>query len=218
MKFRAVIFDLDGTLLDTIEDLADSMNAALSVLGFPEKTAAECKILVGDGLDAFIRRALPPTCAADAAAAGKLKDLVRAEYRARQAVKTRPYPGIREMLEELSRRGIPMAILSNKPHDTTRSVVDRQFPDISFVFVFGHRDDVPAKPDPAGALEIAGRLNLKPEEILYVGDTNTDMRTAKAAGMFAAGVLWGFRTAEELRKNGAAVLVAAPADLLDLLV
>ena len=218
MKFRAVIFDLDGTLLDTIEDLTDSINAALATLGLPGKTAAECQILVGDGMDMFIRRSLPPSCAEDPAAVRKLNDLVRAEYRVRQAVKTKPYPGIRETLEAISRRGIPMAVLSNKPHNLTQSVVSRFFPEIAFACVFGHRDDVPVKPDPSGALEIAGRLGLTPEEILYVGDTNTDMRTAAAAGMFAAGVLWGFRTAEELKKNGAGVLIAEPAELLDLLV
>jgi len=217
MRFRAVIFDLDGTLLDTIEDLTDSMNAALRAMGHPQKTVAECKILVGDGLDTFIRRSLPPSCADDPAAARKLRELIRAEYRVRQAIKTKPYPGIREMLEEISRRGLPMAVLSNKPHDSTLAVVSRYFPGIAFAFVFGHRDDAPPKPDPSGALEIADRLGLTPEEVLYVGDTNTDMRTAAAAGMFAAGVLWGFRTAEELRKNGASVLIAEPAELLDLL-
>jgi phosphoglycolate phosphatase len=217
MKFRAVIFDLDGTLLDTIEDLTDSMNAALSAMGHPTKTVAECKNLVGDGLETFIRRSLPPSCAGDPVAARKLRELIREEYRLRQAVKTRPYPGIREMLDGMIARKIPVSILSNKPHETTLKVVARQFPDVKFEYVFGHRDDVPAKPDPSGALEIARLLGLAPAEVLYVGDTNTDMQTAVAAGMFAAGVLWGFRTADELRKNGAGILVAKPAELLDLI-
>lgn len=217
MKYRAVIFDLDGTLLDTIEDLTDSMNAALARMGYPAKTVAECKTLVGDGLATFIRRSLPPPCAGDPEAARKLRDLIRAEYGLRNAVKTRPYPGIPEMLEAMLKRRIPLAVLSNKPHDSTLEVVSKHFPNVGFTYVFGARDDVPVKPDPAGALEVARLLGVPPGEVLYVGDTNTDMQTATAAKMFAVGVLWGFRTADELRKNGARILVSNPAELLDLL-
>jgi phosphoglycolate phosphatase len=216
MKFRAVIFDLDGTLLDTIEDLTDSMNASLAQMGYPTKTVAECKILVGDGLGTFISRSLPPSCADDPEAARRLRELIRTEYRKRNADKTRPYPGIREMLASLGRKGIPLAILSNKPHDSTREVVEKYFPDVDFRFVFGAREDVPVKPHPEGALAIARMLDVSPAEVLYVGDTNTDMQTASAAGMFAAGVLWGFRTADELKKNGARVLIAEPMELCDL--
>jgi len=217
MKFRAVLFDLDGTLLDTIEDLTDSMNAALSQMGYPGKTLEECKILVGDGLGTFIRRSLPPSCADDPEAARRLRELIRTEYRNRNADKTRPYPGIRELLAELGRLGIPMAVLSNKPHDSTIEVIGKYFPTIPFCFVHGAREDVPVKPHPEGALAISRLLKVPPAEILYVGDTNTDMQTASAAGMFAVGVLWGFRTADELRKNGARVLVARPAEILGLL-
>ena len=217
MKFRAVIFDLDGTLLDTIEDLTDSMNAALARMGFPAKTVEECKALVGDGLATFIRRSLPPSCAGDLEAARKLREGVRAEYRLRNASKTRPYPGIPEMLEALIQRRVPLAVLSNKPHDSTLEVVSKYFPNIAFACVFGARDDVQVKPDPAGALEIARRLDVPPGEVLYVGDTNTDMQTAAAAKMFGVGVLWGFRTADELLRNGARILISNPAELLDLL-
>ncbi len=217
MKFRAVIFDLDGTLLDTIEDLTDSMNAALARMGYPPKTVKECKTLVGDGLATFIRRSLPPSCADDPKTARKFREWIRAEYRLRNASKTRPYPGIPEMLEALLRRRVPLAVLSNKPHDSTLEVVSKYFPNIGFACVFGARDDVPVKPDPAGALEIALRLGVPPGEILYVGDTNTDMQTAAAAKMFGVGVLWGFRTADELQKNGARILISNPAEILDLL-
>jgi len=217
MKFRAVIFDLDGTLLDTIEDLTDSMNAALARMGYAAKTVEECKTLVGDGLATFIRRSLPPACAEDPAAARKLRELVRTEYRLRNAAKTRPYPGIPEMLKAMLKLRIPLAVLSNKPHDSTLEVVEKHFPDIGFKYVFGARDEVPVKPDPSGALKIARALGIPPGEVLYVGDTNTDMQTAAAAKMFAVGVLWGFRTADELRKNGARILVAKPSELLDLL-
>jgi len=214
MPWRAVIFDLDGTLLDTIEDLTDSMNAALTRLGFTERTVADCKNLVGDGLATFIRRALPPEARDDEAAARNLRDLMRAEYRLRSTVKTKPYPGIPATLDGLTERGIPMAVLSNKPHDSTLAVINHYFSGWTFTVVLGARDGTPVKPDPAGALEIASRLDLSPAEFVYVGDTNTDMQTAAAAGMYAAGALWGFRTAEELLANGAKILLEKPEDLL----
>jgi len=217
MPHRAVIFDLDGTLLDTIEDLADSMNAALARMGHPARTVAECKMLVGDGLEAYVRRALPPAAAEDPRERARLWELMQAEYAVRNARKTRPYPGVPELLDALTARRIPTAILSNKPQDATLVVVRHYFSRWSFASVFGARDTVPVKPDPAGALEIAALLGIAPSEFAYVGDTNTDMRTAIAAGMFPVGALWGFRTAEELRTNGAKVLLEAPLDLLPIL-
>jgi len=214
MTFKAVVFDLDGTLLDTIEDLTDSMNAALARMGYPGKTVEESKNLVGDGLKTFVRRALPPEAADDPAAIARLKDLMRAEYRIRDDVKTRPYEGIPELLDALSRRDFPMAVLSNKPHDSTLSVMTKFFSRWRFRVVYGARDGVAVKPDPCGALEIARALDIAPAEIAFVGDTNTDMLTANAAGMFAIGALWGFRTAEELTANGAKALIAHPLELL----
>ncbi len=214
MTLNAVIFDLDGTILDTIEDLTDSMNAALFAMGLLPRTLAECRNLVGDGLDTFVRRALPESVRDDPAAAVRLKELMRGEYRLRSSVKTRPYAGIPELLDELGRRGTRMAVLSNKPHDSTLAIVRHFFPGRPFDPVFGAREGVPAKPDPAGALEIARSWKSAPAEIAYLGDTNTDMRTATAAGMFACGALWGFRTAAELTANGANVLLEKPADLL----
>jgi phosphoglycolate phosphatase len=215
MNLRAALFDLDGTLLDTIEDLTDSMNAALSSMGFPVLTVDACKTLVGDGLSIFIRRALPEAARGDAESVRRLQETMRAEYRMRCAVKTRPYPGIREMLNGLAARGIPMAVLSNKPHVATLSVVGHYFPDVAFRAVLGARENVPIKPDPAGALEIAALLDVPPEEILYLGDTNTDMQTAVAAGFFGVGALWGFRTAAELRGSGARALAERPEDILE---
>ncbi|MGD0783605.1 MAG: HAD family hydrolase [Candidatus Aminicenantales bacterium] len=215
MSVRAAIFDLDGTLLDTIEDLTDSMNAALAGLGFPARTIAECKSLVGDGLATFVRRALPKAERDNLESVRRLHEAMRAEYRLRSTVKTRPYPGISEMLGALAARGIPLAVLSNKPHPATLSVIAHYFPGTAFRAVLGARENVPIKPDPSGALEIAALLELPAGEILYVGDTNTDMQTAAAAGMFGIGALWGFRTAAELRAAGARALAARPEDLLD---
>lgn len=217
MRFKAVIFDLDGTLLDTIEDLTDSMNAALAGLGFPGRSIEECKQLVGDGLATFVERVLPPEARDNPAIAARLTERMRAEYKRRNAVKTKPYEGITELLDTLTERAMAMAVLSNKPHDSTVEIVKKYFPRWTFRAIFGAREGVPIKPDPAAALEIAQILNVAPAEILYLGDTNTDMWTAYAAGMFAVGALWGFRTARELKATGAKILIEKPMDFLSLL-
>ncbi len=214
MILKAAIFDLDGTLLDTIEDLTDSMNAALAGLGYPPRSIAECKALVGDGIATFIQRSLPDEAKGNPEIADRLHDRVRAEYRFRKADKTHPYPGVEEMLNGLAARKIPLAVLSNKPHLSTLEVVERFFPRRPFRIVFGARESAPIKPDPAGALEIAAALAVAPAEVLYLGDTNTDMLTAVAAGMFPLGALWGFRTADELLAHGAKALAAHPRDVL----
>jgi phosphoglycolate phosphatase len=139
---------------------------------------------------------------------------MKAEYAARRTGKTRPYPGIPETLDELAARGIPAAVLSNKPHEETLAVIRHYFPGHEFRAVLGAREGVPVKPDPAGALEIAALFGLPPAGVFYLGDTNTDMQTAVAAGMFPAGALWGFRTAEELAANGAQSLFERPPDIL----
>jgi phosphoglycolate phosphatase len=139
---------------------------------------------------------------------------MREEYRVRNSRKTRPYPGVEEMLDALAGRGVPAAILSNKPHDSTLEVVGRFFPGRAFKVVLGARDGVPVKPDPGGAIEIAAQLGFSPADILYLGDTNTDMQTATTAGMFAVGALWGFRTAGELLAHGAKALVEHPREVL----
>jgi len=216
MAFKAVIFDLDGTLLDTIEDLTDSMNAALAEMGLPGRTLDECKQLVGDGLETFVRRALPGSARQNPAMTARLKELMRAEYRIRQTRKTRPYPGIPETLEALSQKGIPLAVLSNKPHDATLAVMDRYFSRWKFGAVFGARDGIPVKPHPQAAIEICRLFRLEPDEFAYIGDTNTDMQTASAAGMYPIGALWGFRTAAELLANGARLLLEKPEDVIRL--
>jgi len=217
MKFKAVIFDLDGTLLDTIEDLTDSMNSALSRMGYPAQTTEACKQLVGDGIDVFVQRVLPLEARGNPEIADRLKKLMRAEYQRRGERNTQPYGGVPELLDALTERKIGLAILSNKPHDSTLRVTKKFLSQWPWQAIFGARDGVPIKPDPAAALEISQILNRPPEEILYVGDTNTDMWTAEAAGMYAVGVLWGFRTADELTKSGAKILISNPRELLDLL-
>lgn len=212
----AVIFDLDGTLLDTLADLADSANEALSEHGHPVHPVDSFRTFVGDGMATLMERILPEA-ARTPEKIGLLLERYRSAYDARWKLKTQPYPGIVDMLKALAARGIPMAVLSNKPQAYTEIVVAHFLGDHRFEVIFGQRDSVPRKPDPAGAVEIAEQLKLPPSEILFVGDTSTDMDTATAAGMVAVGALWGFRPEAELRAHGAKFLIAEPAELLPLL-
>lgn len=210
---EAIIFDLDGTLLDTIADLTDAMNAALAKRGYSPRSAEECKCLVGEGTDVFARGALPPD-ARQPKIIGNLIDGYRAEYAKHWTRKTKPYPGIVDLLKELDARGIPMAVLSNKRDEVVKQAVSHFLPETPFAEVRGARPSVPLKPDAAAALLLAERLGSYPRRVLFVGDTKTDMQTARSAGMVAVGALWGFRTGNELRRNGAEHIVACPAEIL----
>ena len=216
MNFEAVIFDLDGTLLDTIADHTDSMNIALSHFGFPVHDVESCKMFVGDGVEMFAFRALPEH-SRDQAMVTKCAAFVREEYSKRWAKKTRPYEGVSKLLDELSLRNLKMAILSNKPDDSTKEMVAELLSRWRFHPVAGAQPSVPKKPDPTLAIQISQQLGVSPEQFLYLGDTGTDMKTAQGAGMFAVGVLWGFRSAEELQHAGAKVLVKHPKEVLNLL-
>ena len=216
MTKRAVLFDLDGTLLDTLADLANSMNAALASRGLLTHPTESYRHFVGDGVDMLVRRAAPQ-CENDAALRTLLGQAMRDEYSRRWAEHARPYDGIEQMLAAISERGLAMAILSNKPHEFTRMCVERFLPGWNFAVVQGVDDSTQPKPDPAGALAVAHALGPAPGEIVYLGDTNTDMITANAAGMFAVGALWGFRSADELLESGAAAIIEHPTDLLELL-
>lgn len=216
MRSRAVLFDLDGTLLDTLEDLANAMNRVLEAWGLPPHQVQAYRFLVGDGVENLVRRALPdgmrnPQILARAVVA------MREEYSRSWAVRTRPYDGVAELLDGLRARGVPMAILSNKPDDFTRRIVATMLGSWEFHPVLGERPGVPRKPHPRGALEIASSLGIPPDGFLYLGDTDTDMRTAVAAGMFPVGALWGFRSARELLSSGAQRLIQRPQELLELL-
>jgi phosphoglycolate phosphatase len=216
MKYKAVIFDLDGTLLDTIEDLGDSMNSVLEKHGYPVHDLKAYKYFVGNGMRNLVLRALPED-RRDSASVDQGLIEMRGEYSRRWAEKTRPYPGIPALLDALTEKGMKLAVLSNKLDKFSKDIVKKLLPDWSFYPVYGEREGVPIKPDPAGALEIAEILGLNPEEFLYLGDTGIDMKTAAAAGMYAIGVLWGFRDAEELEKNGANTIIADPLEVLKLL-
>jgi len=212
---EAIIFDLDGTLLDTIDDISDSMNHVLGLHGYLPHTIAEYKLFVGDGAANLVKRSVRGTGAADDMLL-RLETEYRAEYLKRQANKTKPYDGIPELLSALTDRGVQKAVLSNKPHDSTEKVIAHYFPDVVFQAIIGQRQGRPIKPDPGGALEILGILNVNKADVLYVGDTGTDMLTAKAAGLKAVGVLWGFREKDEMIRHGADTCVEHPMDILTL--
>ena len=216
MNHKAIIFDLDGTLLNTIEDLTDSMNLTLSRFGFEGHDQETYKYFIGDGIETLVIRALPLE-SRNPEIITQCVEAMREEYALRWDKKTHPYPGIPELLDALSQRGWPISILSNKPDDSTRMVVAKMLPKWAFQIVLGARPSVPKKPDPAAALEIAGLLGLDPGQFVYIGDTGTDMKTAVEAGMFPVGALWGFRTAQELLAHGAKVLIEKPLDLLQYL-
>jgi phosphoglycolate phosphatase len=213
---RALIFDLDGTLLNTLEDLADSGNAALAAVGLPEHPADAYRMFVGLGVAELVQRMLPEA-RRDEATCKRVGALFMDEYTVRWKIKTRAYPGIPELLESLRSLGLPVCVLSNKPQAYTDLTVREFFPGFPFARVRGARPEVPNKPHPAGALALAGELGLAPGQIAFVGDSATDMKTARGAGMLPVGVLWGFRDEAELTGNGARRLIRAPADLLPLL-
>lgn len=216
MNQKTVIFDLDGTLLDTLEDLAYASNLVLAECGHPEHPVEKYRYFVGDGLRVLMERIVPSTCTpADIDHCCTLFNRIYGEYWDRA---TRPYPGIDEMLQQLGRVGVRLAVLSNKPHQFTTVYVDRFFPGHRFDLVFGQREGVKKKPDPAGAYEIAEKLGVRPAQCIYVGDTAVDMQTGKSAGMFTIGVLWGFRTLEELKENNADLIVHHPREIVDYVV
>lgn len=211
---RAVMFDLDGTLLDSLADLAAATNAALSEQGCPTHPESAYRYFVGDGVRALVSRAMPPERREDGALFDRLLAGQRAHYGNGWNRQTRPYDGIPALLAALAGRGVPTAVFSNKPDDFTRAMVAHYFPDHVFADVRGARPGTPLKPNPAGAVAIAEALAIPPPDWLYLGDTGIDMQTARSAGMIAAGVLWGFRPVDELRDAGAGILLRRPEDAL----
>jgi phosphoglycolate phosphatase len=216
LKLRAAIFDLDGTLLDTLGDLALAYNAALGRLGFPTHPTDAYRNFVGSGIEASVRRSLPEG-RADEETVSEVVKVVREEYAERWPLGTRPFGGIPDVLDDLVRRCVPMSILSNKPDDTARLMVGQLLPEWPFVVVSGARPGCPEKPDPVAALEIAGKMGARPDECAFIGDSGVDMQTARNSGMFGIGVLWGFRDERELRDSGAAAVAAKPSELLQFL-
>lgn len=215
VTFKAVIFDLDGTLLDTVEDIAKASNQVLAARGFPTHPLEVHRAAIGNGARQLMLSVLPES-ARDPITVQECFEAFRKEYGERWNVKTRPYPGIPEMLDGLQSRGLRLAVLSNKPVELTRKCVHGLLSKWKFEMILGAEDHRPSKPDPSGAIEIANRLGIKADEFLYLGDSGVDMKTATAAGMVAVGALWGFRGREELLRDGALVLLEHPEEMLHL--
>ncbi len=214
--FEAIIFDLDGTLLDTLGDIGDSVNLMLAESGFPGHTTDDYRRFIGNGIKMIVTRALPIERRSDEMVAACVRR-AREIYWKNWKNKTRPYDGITDLLDNLKKRDLPLAVLSNKPHDFTVRYVNAFFIELDFKVVMGQTDQFPVKPDPASALEIARQIGLPPSSFLFVGDSAVDMKTATAAGMYAVGVAWGFRGPKELQENGCQTLVNHPLEILSLL-
>ena len=199
--FNAVIFDLDGTLLDTLQDIADSVNEALKHLNISTHVEAY-KNFVGDGIDVLAARALPDSHY-DNATVTRLIEFINGEYSKRCANKTVPHHGVPDLLGELTFRNIKIDVLSNKPHNFTEIIVSKMLSRWYFEAVVGTSPSVANKPNPTAALHITQQLGIHPTEFLYLGDSGVDMGMAIGADMYPVGALWGFRSARELLSSGA---------------
>lgn len=199
--FKAAIFDLDGTLLNTIEDLANASNYALRINGFNEHKIDDYKTFVGNGAYVLIQRILPQEHRSKENIDKVFSDFDY-YYGLHMNDNTKPYTGIIELLDKLKSAGIKTAVVSNKPHQFTKEIISRYFDD-KIDFVYGKREGYNTKPDPATVLEVVKLFNLNKDEIIYIGDSNVDMATAENAGLQSVGVSWGFRSVEELEEAGA---------------
>jgi phosphoglycolate phosphatase len=220
MRFKCVIFDLDGTLVDTIADIASSMNRALSAHGFPQVHPLEYTKMVGWGIKRLAQLALPPGIG-DGADGQRLVEAVAQDatrfYAERPLVHAAPYPGIVELVTELKQHKIKTAVLSNKPDPVARLVVEGLFPPYSFNAIYGDREGVARKPDPTAAWDILLEVDSTPRETIFVGDSEIDIETAHAAGCPVIGVSWGFRTRQALENARAEWIIEKPRELLDII-
>ena len=214
MRYQAVLFDLDGTLLDTLADLAEASNRVLAGRGLKPYPVEDYRYFVGNGVRHLLECILPRPLREKEEEIEAAIAAFQQEYAKNWQEHTKAYQGIAELLDYLSANGYRLAVLSNKPQHFTELCVHTLLADWHFDSVLGQREGIPRKPHPAGALETARVLGLPPSAILYAGDTGVDMRTAQQAGMDAVGVLWGFRDAEELRATGAELLAQTPQELI----
>ncbi|OXB05781.1 HAD family hydrolase [Flavobacterium pectinovorum] len=215
MKFKGIIFDLDGTLVNSLEDISDAMNTVLTGLNYPTHTYDIYQYFIGSGLRNLVSKALPASNNSDKQIEICFDCMIN-EYREVCTIKTKPYEGIITLLDNLFSRNIKLAVFSNKADELTKKIAAEIFPNY-FDAAVGLSTEELKKPNPFEALEISKNWNLKPEEILFVGDSDIDMQTAINANMFAVGVSWGYRTEEELIGSGAKVVINKPSELIEIL-
>ena len=211
-NIEAIIFDLDGTLLNSLEDIAESANEVVKRFGAAPHSVEAYRYFVGDGLAMLMKRVMPDN--SSSAVLVESIECFQSIYSERWYKKTKPYDGIMEMLELFQRSGIKMAILSNKPDTFTQKCVNLFFPKIKFSAVVGKKEDSPPKPDPYSTLKIIDALTVHPERSLFVGDSSIDIKTGIGAGMITVGVDWGFRTKIELEEAGAYHIISSPQELI----
>jgi phosphoglycolate phosphatase len=216
MKYKGILFDLDGTLADTLDDIAGSMNRVLLTHGYPVHQVDDYKLLVGRGLENLVAQSLPLHARQADTVRQCHQEMIR-DYAQNCLVKTHLYEGIQNMLDSLIKKKVKLAVFSNKDEPITIQIVNQLLGDVQFLKIMGALPDFPKKPDPAGAIVISKLMNSSPEELIYMGDSDVDMITANRAGMFAVGVLWGFRSKEELLSNGAKALLNHPLELLNII-
>lgn len=214
---RLVIFDLDGTLLDTIGDLSAACDAVLAARGLPRHSEEGYRRMIGNGIRRLVERALPESMRDETTVESVRRQFVE-YYIDHIDIHTRPYDGIQELVRELSARGVLLAVVSNKFQRGTEMLIRRFFGDTEFVAVFGQREGVPLKPDPQSDMEILRMTGVDPSECVHVGDSQVDMATARAAGVHSTGVSWGFRPREELVASGAEHIADSAAELLDIII
>jgi len=215
MKFKGIIFDLDGTLVNSLEDISDAMNIVLTGLEYPTHTYDTYQYFIGSGLRNLVSKALPASNNTEEQIETCFECMVN-EYRKICTFKTKPYEGIIELLENLSSKNIKLAVFSNKADELTKKIATEIFPNY-FDSAVGLSTELLKKPNPFEAIEISKKWNLKPEEILFVGDSDIDMQTAINANMFPVGVSWGYRTEEELKASGAKLVINNPLELPEIL-
>ena len=215
MKIKAVLFDLDGTLLNTLDDIADSANFTLEQFGYPTHPIDAYRYFVGNGVDNLIKVILPEEARTPETLLS-FKNSYLERYGAHSMDTTRPYGGVPEMVAELKNMSLKLAVASNKPDASSKSTISRTFAEGIFDIVAGGRGDMPLKPDPAIVHYILGEFGIPPAEALFVGDTSVDLETAKNAGCPSVGVLWGFRP-EEASNAGADFVTAHPSELTELI-
>ena len=216
MNIKACVFDLDGTLLYTLDSMAKAGNRVLKELGFSALPVENYRYYCGDGAEMLVRRLLEDAGDKDQEFFEQAAPMYREYFSEDPLFGVHPYPDMENLLTILKNRGLKLAVCSNKPDAATTEVIEKMYPGV-FETVIGQRPDLPRKPAPDGALLAANRMEVRPEECLYIGDSGTDMKTGKAAGMRTIGVLWGYRDLEELEENGADESIFSPMDLLTLL-